>query len=349
MPNTRLYSTKLSAEALTSKNTPNQAKKANEKTYMSAEFKSEATNAARGRSTGRSTDRAARRKASPLSSLREAKATWREFRFGRRHERLARPTGGRKPPSPPRLTDQVRDRIRRLGLSLRTEEAYCRWIRRFIVHHGKRHPREMGAPEVEAFLTELARRRGVAASTQNQALAALLFPYREVLRVDLPCLGNTQRVKRPVRVPTVLSRAEVGRVLAELPAPHWLICSLLYGAGLRLLECLKLRIQDVDFARNELTVRHGKGGKDRTTELPRALVEPLQDQVSMVRETHRRDRLAGFGRAVVSASLQRKPRTSLEDPGRQFVFPAKGRSRDQRTGLGRVVTGAHGRSLIGHA
>jgi integron integrase len=243
---------------------------------------------------------------------------------------------------------QVRDRIRQLGLSCRTEEAYCGWIRRFILHHGKRHPREMGAPEVGAFLTDLARRRGVAASTRNQALAALLFLYREVLGLDLPWLGNIQRAKRPVRVPTVLSRGEVGRVLAELPAPHWLIGSLLYGAGLRLLECLQLRIQDVDFARNELTVRHGKGGKDRRTVLPRALVEPLQDQVSMVREIHRRDRLAGFGRAVASASLQRKLRTSLEDPGWQFVSPATGRSRDPRTGLGRVVTGAHGRSLIGH-
>lgn len=242
------------------------------------------------------------------------------------------PTGA-SPPSPPRLMDQVRDRIRRLGLSLRTEEAYCGWIRRFILHHGKRHPREMGAPEVEAFLTDLARRRRVAASTQNQALAALLFLYREVLGVDLPWLANIQRAKRPVRVPTVLSRGEVARLLAELPAPHWLICSLLYGAGLRLLECLQLRIQDVDLARNELTIRQGKGGKDRRTMLPRALLEPLEGQVAMVREIHRRDRLAGFGRAVVSDSLQRKLGTSLADPGWQFLFPASGRSMDPRTGL----------------
>lgn len=157
--------------------------------------------------------------------------------------------------SPPKLLDQVRARIRRLGMARRTEEAYVGWIRRFILAHGKRHPREMGEREVEAFLTGLAIHGGVAASTQNQALAALLFLYREVLGSELPWMEDIRRAKRPERLPVVLSREEVRALLAELSGVCWLMASLLYGSGLRLLECLRLRVQDVDFARREIVVR----------------------------------------------------------------------------------------------
>ncbi len=171
-------------------------------------------------------------------------------------------------PARPRLLDEMRARLRRLGLSLRTEEAYVGWVRRFILAHGKRHPREMGAPEVEAFLTGLATYGRVAASTQNQALAALLFLYREVLGIELPWLDNIRRAKKPERLPTVLTREEVAAMLGQMSGVTWLMAGLLYGAGLRLMECVRLRVQDVDFARREIAVRQGKGGKDRRTMLP---------------------------------------------------------------------------------
>src|SRR5690606_21740359 len=183
----------------------------------------------------------------------------------------------------PRLLDQVRERVRRLGMAVRTEEAYVGWIRRFIVAHGMRHPRSMGGPEVEAFLTALASRDKVASGTQNQALSALLFLYRQVLGIELPWMDKIQRAKRPERVPLVLSREEVQSLLAQMDGVPWLVASLLYGGGLRLLECLRLRIQDVDFGRRELTVRSGKGGKDRRTMLPATLVEPLLAQVAEAR------------------------------------------------------------------
>jgi site-specific recombinase XerD len=163
----------------------------------------------------------------------------------------------------PRLLDEMRARMRRLGLSLRTEEAYVGWVRRFILASGRRHPREIGAREVEAFLTLLATRDHVSASTQNQALSALLFLYREVLAQDLPWMNNIRRAKRPERLPTVLTRDEVAALLAEMSGVTWLMAGLLYGAGLRLMECLRLRVQDIDFARREIMVRQGKGGKDQ--------------------------------------------------------------------------------------
>jgi len=164
---------------------------------------------------------------------------------------------------PPRLLDQVRARMRRLGMALRSEDAYVGWIRRFIRANGKRHPRELGEREVEAFLTDLAVRRWVAASTQNQALSSLLFLYREVLGIALPWMGGIRRAKRLERLPTVLGREEVRAPLGELSGVCWLQASLFYGTGLRLMECLRLRVKDVDFARHEIVVRHGKGGKDR--------------------------------------------------------------------------------------
>jgi integrase len=167
--------------------------------------------------------------------------------------------------------EQVRGRLRVKHYSLRTEQAYLGWIRRFILANGKRHPRELGGSEVEAFLTGLATRGRVAASTQNQALAALLFLYREVLGQDLPWLDGVVRAKRPRRLPVVLSREEVRRLLAGLQGRDWLMAGLLYGTGMRLMECLRLRVKDVDFQRREITVREGKGNKDRQVPLPQAL------------------------------------------------------------------------------
>lgn len=206
----------------------------------------------------------------------------------------------------PRLLDRVRDGIRRLGMAKRTEQAYVGWFRRFILAHGKRHPREMGEREVESFLTLLATRDTVSASTQNQALAALLFLYREVLGQELPWMENIRRAKKPQRLPVVLSRAEVGAVLAGLTGTLGIIASLLYGSGLRLVECVRLRVKDVDFARNEIIVREGKGGKDRRTMLPSDLVEPLRAQVETVRALHRADLEAGFGEVWLPDALARK-------------------------------------------
>jgi integrase len=161
----------------------------------------------------------------------------------------------------PKLLDQVRDLIRTKHYSIRTENQYLQWIRRFILFHGKRHPRDMGAPEVEAFLSHLAVSRDVAASTQNQALSALLFLYREVLGIDLPWLDNVTRAKRPQRLPVVLSRDEVRAVLDRMSGVYGLMASLLYGTGMRLMECVRLRVKDVDFARGEILIRDGKGAK----------------------------------------------------------------------------------------
>lgn len=206
----------------------------------------------------------------------------------------------------PRLLDEVRRVLRVKHYSLRMEHIYAGWIRRFILSNGKRHPRDMGPAEVERFLSRLAVEGGVAASTQNQALSALLFLYREVLRIELPWLAGVTRAKRPVRVPTVLSRDEVTRVLSRMDGRPWLLASLLYGAGLRLMEALRLRVKDVDFERGEITVRDGKGGKDRHTVLPRSLVAPLRREVERARLLHRADLLAGFGGglAAVRAGAQ---------------------------------------------
>ncbi len=232
----------------------------------------------------------------------------------------------------PRLLDDVRRRLRVRHYSVRTERAYVGWIRRFILANGKRHPREMGAQEVEAFLTVLVTRGKVAASTQNQALSALLFLYREVLRLDLPWMEDVIRAKRPQRLPVVLSVLEVQSLLARMEGRPWLIASVLYGTGLRLMECLRLRVKDVDFARNEIMVRNGKGGKDRRTVLPRALVEPLQREVERVRTVHREDLAEGFGEVWLPHALGRKYPNAGREFGWQYVFAARSRSRDPRDG-----------------
>ncbi|MGH8213939.1 MAG: integron integrase [Rhodanobacteraceae bacterium] len=240
-----------------------------------------------------------------------------------------------RPPAASRLLDQLRARMRRLGLSLRTEEAYVGWVRRFILANDKRHPRELGARHVEAFLTHLATRAHVSASTQSQALSALLFLYREVLRQELPWMDEIRRAKRPDRLPMVLSREDVASLLSEMTGVTWLMASLLYGSGLRLMECLRLRVQDVDFLRREITVRHGKGGKDRRTMLPGRLIEPLQAQLAEARRIHERDLGAGFGEVWLPDALARKYKNAAREWAWQYIFPASTRSTDPRSGVTR--------------
>jgi integron integrase len=234
-----------------------------------------------------------------------------------------------------RLLDEVRRRLRVKHYSLRTETVYVGWIKRFIIANGKRHPREMGVLEVEQFLSTLAVEGQVAASTQNQALSALLFLYREVLQQELPWMDEIQRAKRPKRLPTVLSREEVAALLDQMSGVTWLMASLLYGSGLRLMECLRLRIQDVDFVRCEVTVRQGKGGKDRRTMLPKMLIEPLQSQLAEAKRIHARDLAAGFGEVWLPDALARKYRNAAREWAWQYVFPATTRSTDPRTGITR--------------
>ncbi len=235
----------------------------------------------------------------------------------------------------PRLLDQVRSRLRLRHYSLRTEQAYIGWIRRFILANGKRHPRDMGVMEVEAFLSRLATDGKVAAGTQNQALSSLLFLYREVLGVELPWMETVVRAKRPRRVPVVLSRDEVGRLLARLDGQYALMASLLYGAGMRLMECIRLRVKDVDFGRNEICVRDGKGGKDRRVPLPKKLHESLRLQMERVAVIHGEDLAAGFGAVWLPHALARKYPSAQRELGWQYVFPAAQRSRDPRDGTER--------------
>jgi integron integrase len=230
-----------------------------------------------------------------------------------------------------RLLDAVRMRVRARHYSLRTEEAYVGWIRRFVVFHGKRHPRELGEPEINAFLTHLAVREKVASSTQSQALAALLFLYRHVLEIPFPRLESLIRAKRPRRLPVVLTRDEVRTVLDRLDGAPKLVATLLYGGGLRLLEALRLRVKDVDFARGQITVRDGKGSKDRVTMLPSAIREPLLDHLGRVRELHRADLAVGFGAVLMPYALDRKYPGAAKEWGWQWVFPAASLGRDPRS------------------
>jgi len=227
---------------------------------------------------------------------------------------------------------QVRARLRVRHYSLRTEQAYVGWIRRFIRANGRRHPRELGGAEVEAFLTALATRGRVAAGTQNQALAALLFLYREVLGVDLPWMENVIRAKRPRRLPVVLSVPEVRRLLAMTDGQTGLMAALLYGTGMRLMECLRLRVKDVDFGRAEIVVREGKGGKDRRVPLPQRLRDPLLAAVERVRILHGADLAAGRGEVWLPAALARKYPNAAREFGWQYLFPSPALSRDPRSG-----------------
>lgn len=235
----------------------------------------------------------------------------------------------------PRLLDAVRARIRAKHYSLRTEQAYLHWIKRFIYFHDKRHPREMGAAEVEQFLSSLAVNDHVSASTQNQALAALLFLYREVLNIELPWLDGLTRAKQREKVPVVLTHDEVRRVFQHLEGTHLLMARLLYGTGMRLMECLRLRIKDIDFSRREITVREGKGGKDRITMLPDALIEPLRAQLDHCRIIHEQDRNQGAPGVMLPDALARKYPNAATSFGWFWVFPAAELSIDPRSGIRR--------------
>jgi integron integrase len=228
--------------------------------------------------------------------------------------------------------DAIRRRLKAKHYSLRTERSYLGWIKRFILANGKRHPRDLSGPEVEAFLSRLATDGKVAASTQNQALSALLFLYREVLGLQLPWMENVVRAKRPQRLPVVLTQGEVARLLARIDGRDWLMASLLYGAGLRLMECVRLRVKDVDFGRNEIVVRDGKGAKDRRTVLPASLAEPLVKQIERALLVHADDLAQGVGEVWLPYALARKYPNAARQPGWQYVFPASQVSEDPSSG-----------------
>ena len=234
--------------------------------------------------------------------------------------------------SRPRLLDRVRDALRARHSSRRTEKSYVAWIRRYIVFHGKRHPAEMGAVEVTQFLSSLAQQDHVAASTQNQALSALLFLYRQVLQVEMPWLDNVVRAKLSERLPVVLTREEVRAVIRELQGPPRLMAILLYGAGLRLLECARLRVKDVDFATNQIIVRAGKGDRDRVTMLPAVVRTDLVRHVEMVRRQHEADLRHGAGWVELPWALARKYPNAGREWAWQWVFPATRIYVDRETG-----------------
>jgi integron integrase len=239
----------------------------------------------------------------------------------------------RKPMKQPRLLDRVRREIRLRHYSLRTEQCYIQWIRRFIYFHNKRHPSGMGEPEITAFLTWLAVERKVAASTQNQALSAILFLYQKVLDQKLEWLENVTRAKHPRRLPVILTRNETTRITAAIPGLNGLIVRLLYGTGMRKMEALRLRVQDVDFGYRQILVRTGKGEKDRVTILPDSLVEPLTRQLEKARAVHRLDLDEGYGEVALPYALSRKYPGAGHEWSWQYVFPATHRTVDPYTGI----------------
>ena len=237
--------------------------------------------------------------------------------------------------APPRLLDRVRDAIRVRHYSIRTEQAYVDWTRRYILFHGKRHPSEMGRVQVEAFLSYLAVSGNVAASTQNQALSAILFLYKHVLGQELGWMEDVVRAKKPARLPVVFTRDEVDAIITRLDGVRWIMAMLLYGSGLRLLECLRLRVKDMDFERRCLTVREGKGGKDRVTVMPDRVIEPLKLQIERVRALHAEDVAKGYGRVYLPHALDRKYPEANRMLAWQYVFPAARRAVDPRSGIER--------------
>jgi len=237
------------------------------------------------------------------------------------------------PGAKPKVLDRMREALQTRHYSPRTEEAYCSWVRKFVHFHKFRHPAEMAEPDVNAFLTHLATKLNVSASTQNQALSALLFLYRSVLEKKLGDLGEVVRARKPERLPEVMTREEVKRVLGHMKDDKWLIASLLYGSGLRLLECLRLRVKDIDFARNEIFIRQGKGAKDRITMLPQSLKGTLQEHLQRVKAIHAKDLLAGWGRVQLPDALDRKFPNASAEWRWQWVFPQESRWYDPKTRL----------------
>ena len=232
----------------------------------------------------------------------------------------------------PKILDQLRNKIRLCGYSIRTEKTYVDWSRRFILFHGKKHPKDMGAEEVEQFLTHLAVRCNVAASTQNQAKCAILFLYKEILNQDLDWLKNVKSAKRSERVPVVLTKSEVEALLSALDGTYWMAGHILYGAGLRIMECVRLRVKDIDFEMNQITVRDGKGKKDRRTVLPNVIKDNLKRHLMKVKALHENDLSKGYGEVYLPFALERKYPSANKEWGWQYVFPSKIRSVDPRSG-----------------
>jgi integron integrase len=228
--------------------------------------------------------------------------------------------------------DKVRQRIRLKGYSIRTERSYSQWIKRFILFHNKRHPRDMGKMEIEAFLSHLAINRNVAASTQNQAFNALLFLYNHVLGMKMPDDIKAMRSKKPVRVPTVMTREETNRLISSMNGTKKLMAEIMYGCGLRVIECVRLRVKDVDFSMNQIVVRDGKGKKDRITVLPQRIIKSLQSHLSYVYRRHQKDLRDGYGHVFLPYALARKYRNADKSWSWQYVFPAKTISVDPRSG-----------------
>ena len=247
-------------------------------------------------------------------------------------------------PHPPRLLDQVREAIRLRHYSIRTEQSYTDWIKRYILFHHKHHPKDMGAAEVEQFLTHLAVVGKVAASTQNQALSALLFLYKAVLGVDLPWLDEVTRAKKPQRLPVVLTVEEVRRVLARMDGQHGLMADLLYGAGLRLLECVRLRVKDVDFGFRQITVRDGKGGKDRVTMLPQGVVEPLRAHLDKLKVLHDHELEEGFRRGLAAGCAGTE--VSERGAGMGLAICVPGGAAVGRSAFGQTDAASCGRAIL---
>ena len=232
----------------------------------------------------------------------------------------------------PRLLNQVRDALRLRHYSIRTEQTYLQWIKRFILFHHKRHPSEMGEAEVSAFLTDLARERNVAASTQNQALSAILFLYKHVLERDLPWLSDVVRARQPEKLPFIIARQDVERVLNLMHGRQQLIARLIYGTGMRVMEALRLRVHDVDFEYRQTIVRSGKGGKDRVTVLPDTIIADLERHLARVKGLHTSDLAASYGKVYLPFALARKYPNAAREWEWQYVFPAEKLSTDPRSG-----------------
>jgi integron integrase len=237
--------------------------------------------------------------------------------------------------TPPKLLDQVRAVIRMKHYSPRTEESYIYWIKKYIFFHQKRHPAEMREKEINAFLSHLATQEKVAASTQNQALCAIIFLYKHVLKIELGDFGNIVWSKKPKRLPVVFTPKEAKAVLNQLSGTNWMMAALLYGSGLRLTECLELRVQDLDFEYNQITVRDGKGDKDRVTMLPEMVKKPLKEHLLKVKRLHERDLKAGFGTVFLPYALGRKYPQADKEYKWQYVFPASRISTDPQSGIER--------------
>jgi len=238
------------------------------------------------------------------------------------------------PTFPPakKLLDQMRDALRTQHYSYRTENTYVEWVKRFVLFHNKRHPRDMGIPQVEAFITHLATERKVAASTQNQALSAILFVYREVLGLPLDNV-TAVRPQKPERLPTVLTKNEAMRVINALIGVHQLMAKILYGSGLRLVECIRLRVKDIDFEQHRLIVHDGKGEKDRVTMLPESLIVPLKEHLARVQQIHQQDIKQGYGAVYLPYALDKKYPNAPREWAWQYVFPAKSISLDPRSNV----------------